>query len=117
MAGTPAQAKALAESYKQARLYAASNPKPEWLPTAQSGNFVDQCLLDIETRDVAAAPATGGAQAQWESFGGVGLGERLKEALGRITSLPGAAMSSSVLTLARKHTLACGATPVPDPSV
>ena len=101
---TPAQARALAESYKQARLYAASNPKPEWLATAKSGNFVDQLLLDIETRDVAAAPASGVAQAQWESFGGAGLGDRLRESLERITSLPGSATSSAVLKLWRKNT-------------
>jgi hypothetical protein len=100
---TPAQGRALAESYKQARLYAASNPKPEWLATAKSGNFVDQLLLDIETRDIAAAPATGVAQAQWESFG-TGLADRLKESLERITSLPGSAMSSAVLKLGRKNT-------------
>jgi hypothetical protein len=101
---TPAQARALAESYKQARLYAASNPKPEWLATAKGGNFVDQLLLDIETREVAAAPTTGTAEAQWESFGRVGLADRLKESLERITSLPGSAMSSAVLTLGRKNT-------------
>src|SRR5262249_16093517 len=67
IAGTPEQAKALAESYKQARLYAASNPPPEWLASSKSGNFVDQLLFDVETRDVAVAPATRGAQAQWES--------------------------------------------------
>jgi hypothetical protein len=101
---TPAQARALAESYKQARQYAASNPKPEWLATAKSGNFVDQLLLDIETREVAAVAATGVAQAQWESFGRAGLADRLKESLERITSLPASAMSSAVLTLGRKNT-------------
>lgn len=105
MTGTPEQAKALAESYKQARLYAASRPKPEWLASAKSGNFVDQLLLDLERRHVAATPTTKGAQeAQWESFGAVGLADSLKEALGRITSLPGSAMSSAVLTLGRKNT-------------
>ena len=94
---TPAQARALAESYKQARLYAASNPKPEWLATAKSGNFVDQLLLDIETRDIAAAPASGVAQALWESFGGAGLADRLKVSLECITSLPGSAISSAVV--------------------
>src|SRR5262249_13856642 len=104
MARTPEQAKALAESYKQARVYAASNPKPDWLASAKSGNFIDQLLLDVETRDVATAPATGGAQAQWESFGGVGLAERLGEAWGRISSLPASAVSSVVLALKRKNT-------------
>src|SRR5262249_5294907 len=59
---------------------------------------------DVETRDVAVAPATRGAQAQWESFGAVGLADGLKEAVGRIISLPGSAMSSAVLTLGRKNT-------------
>ncbi len=104
MASTPQQAKALAESYKQARVYAASNSKPDWLDSAKSGNFIDQLLLDIETRDVAAAPATARTQAQWESFGGVALAERLKEAWGRISSLPASAVSSAVLALKRKKT-------------
>lgn len=101
---TPAQAKALAESYKQARAYAASNPNPHWLAAAEGGNFIDQLLFDVETQAVAASPATGDAHAHWESFGGVGLADRLKESLGRITSLPGSAISSSVVTLGRKST-------------
>jgi hypothetical protein len=105
MAATPEQANALAKSYRQARLYVASNPKPEWLATAKSGNFVDQLLFDLDTRAAAGAPATGGAQAQWESFGSsVGLGDCLRESLERITSLPASAMSSAVLTLGRKKT-------------
>ena len=104
MAETPEQAKGLAESYKQARLYAASNPKPKWLATAKSGNFIDQLLLEVETCDTAVAPAIGNAQAQWESFGAVGLADSLKEALGRIISLPNSTISSAVLTLGRKNT-------------
>jgi hypothetical protein len=104
MAGTLEQAKALAESYKQARLFAASNPKPEWLATATNGNFVDQLLLDLETRDLAMAPVTGDAQGQWEAFGSAALSDGLKEALARMTSLPGSALSSAVLTLGRKNT-------------
>jgi hypothetical protein len=103
MAGTPEEAKALAESYTQACLYAASNPKPEWLATVKSGNFVDQLLFYVDTHYVAVAPA-GDDQAQWERFGEAGLAERLKESLGRITSLPGSAVSSAVLMLARKNT-------------
>ena len=105
MAATPEQANALAKSYKQARLYVASNPKPQWLATAKSGNFVDQLLFELDTRAAAQAPATGGAQAQWESFGSsFGLGDCLKESMERITSLPASAMSSAVLTLGRKNT-------------
>jgi hypothetical protein len=105
MAATQEQANALAESYKQARLYVASNPKPEWLAAAKTGNFVDQLLLDFETHTAAGASPTGGAQAQWESFGsGDGLGDRLRESLERITSLPASAISSAVLTLGRKNT-------------
>jgi hypothetical protein len=104
MAATPGQAKALAESYKQARVYAASNPKPKWLATAKIGNFVDQLLFDIERCDVATAPPTKSAQAHWDSFGSIGFGDRLKESLERITSLPASAMSSAVLTLGRKNT-------------
>ena len=104
LAGTKDQAKALAKSYKRARVYVASNPKPQWLATAKSGNFVDQLLLDVEACDVAVAPTTGGAEARWESFGTVGLVDGLKEALGRISSLPGSAMSSAALTLGRKNT-------------
>jgi len=104
MTETPEQAKALAQSYKQARRYAASNPKPEWLAAAQSDNFVDQLLVDVETRGVAEAPATGAAQAKWESFGGIGLANPLREAVGRITSLPASTLSSAVLTLGRRNT-------------
>jgi hypothetical protein len=101
-AGTSAEAKALAESYKQTRLYAASNPKPDWLATAKSGNFIDQLLLEVETWRAATSPAAEVTEAQWNSFGGVGLAEHLREAFGRITSLPASAMSSGVLTLKRK---------------
>lgn len=105
LAATPPEANALAESYNQARLYVASNPKPEWLTTAKSGNLVDQLLHDLETRAAPEAPATGGAQVQWESFGsGVGLGDYLRESLERITSLPASALSSAALTLGRKNT-------------
>jgi hypothetical protein len=104
MVTTPEQGKVLAQSYKQARLYATSNPKPEWLATAKNSNFVDQLLFEAEKRSVVAASSTAVAEAQWESFGAASLGERLKEAAGRISALPGSAMSSAVLTLGRKHT-------------
>jgi hypothetical protein len=103
-ASTPEEANALAKSYKQARLYAASNPKPDWLAKAQSGNFLDQLMFDVDTRDAARVPMTEGAEARWESFGGVELMDRLKEGLARITSLPASAMSSVVLTLGRRNT-------------
>jgi hypothetical protein len=98
------QARALAQSYNRARLYATSNPKPQWLATTKSGNFIDQLLLDVETRDIAVAPSTGSAEAEWESFGTVGLLDALKEALGGISSLPGAAMSAAALALGRRNT-------------
>jgi hypothetical protein len=110
-AASSKEANALAESYNQARLYVASNTRPEWLTAAKSGNFVDQLLFDLETRSAAAKEsASGGTHAQWDSFGSdVGLGDCLRESLERITSLPASAMSAAVLTLGRKNTHLCAA--------
>ena len=105
-AATQAQAKALAESYRSATAYAKSNPKPKWIATAKPGNLIDQLLANVEVHDNTGPANPGSGAVQWESFGsgGVGLLDRLKEGLERITSLPASAASSVAVTLKRKST-------------
>ncbi len=103
---TPDQAKVLAESYKRARAYADMCPSPPWLKNLDSGSFVEQLFQVLDNQDNAAAQGAGVAEEQWETFGSSGAGwlDSLKESLGRITSMPGAVVSSVLLTLGRKRT-------------
>ncbi|MEA3277101.1 MAG: hypothetical protein U9Q81_17805 [Pseudomonadota bacterium] len=99
---TPEQAEALAESSRRAFDYAAAQPKPPWLATANNENFVDLLLEHVESYDQENVPAAPGEEVRWESFGAGSLLDDLKEGASRIMELVPTAMSTVATTLGRK---------------
>jgi hypothetical protein len=93
----------LAESCRAAFDYAAANPTPDWLASANNDNFVDLLLEHIEHYEEARAPSAVHDEVQWESFGGgARLLEYLQEGVSRITGVVPSVMSTAITSLGRK---------------